>query len=110
MIKIPDFKLKAVKNEQGEMVEPVSNQQVFFNVLDKAVGGKYEKGIADGDRRVWGKIQRKFDEVIDQKLEEVDLNEMEVTWLKTAFSGTNFPKEWANFSVLVEDSLVSVEK
>ena len=98
--KIPD-------NERGGF----SNAELTRNYLLQAVAAVHPQGIGGQKNRIWGRIQRKVDDAIDEKKDTIDLEKAEIEFLrKDVFSKdpTVHPAASKYFTVL-EDEIDSLE-
>lgn len=120
-VKIVDFKIEEKKDDKGN-VTTKTNAESMLDVLTFAVNDKFseKKHTQQGEQnistlsgsqgRMWGRIQRKFDDAIDKKGTSVDLETAEIDFLKTAIQGAKFPVNWFRWTVLIEDALEEKEK
>lgn len=121
-MKIPDFKNKESKDNSGKVIPPESNQDTLLGVLTIAVSDKYsekkqtqqgevrESTLSGSQGRMWGRIQRKIENAIDEKLDEITFETGEVDFIKTALDGAKLPITWFKWSILIEEALNEVEK
>lgn len=97
-----------IKAQEG--IEKVSNQEVTFNYISAAVNQKYEKGIEGGLRRMWGRIQRKFDDAITANADEITLDQSEKDFIKRCVSDCRYHPAVAKYIQLLEDEIASWDK
>lgn len=77
---------------EKENPEKQSEQEITYNWVLYAVAKKYEKGLKGQLLRVFGRLQRKFEEAIDNKADEIQLEEVEKDLIKKSFCDeTEFP-------------------
>lgn len=107
---VPDFKLKSRTDSEGNEIKKLSNQQVTFNVIDKAVELKFPQGLIDGDRHMWASIVEKLDAMINENQDMVLFDTEQEAWLNNLFKGTAFPQDYARMSVKVEQAISSTLK
>jgi len=99
-----DYKLTAKEKEEIK----ISSQELTSNWITSGVASKYKDGLHGQLRRVWGRIQRKLDEAIDNDMEEIELEEAEKDFIKKVFSeDTSFPSGVAKIISVIEDEIES---
>lgn len=86
----------------------LSNAELTFDYITHAINKRHEKGLNSSQRRLWGRIQRKFDDAIEQKFDEVELEEAEIDFIKEAFRDVVFPASLAKFVVVLEDEIAKL--
>jgi 2-succinyl-5-enolpyruvyl-6-hydroxy-3-cyclohexene-1-carboxylate synthase len=86
-------------------VEVTSNQELTANYVYFAVKQKYKEGLDSQWRRTWARIQRKFDDAIDNKTEEIDFEQGELDFIRAAFKDAKFPPDLSKYVVILEDEL-----
>lgn len=88
-----------------EEVEKVSDRELTADYINYAVNQKHKEGIEGQLRRVWGRIQRKLDDALEQKLDSIDLEEAEKDFIAAAFKESKFPAGLSKFVIVVEDEI-----
>ena len=118
-MKIPDFKMKDSKDEEGKLVPADSNQTTCLNIIYYAVSDKFseKKNTPQGEQvvstlsgsqgRMWGRIQTKFEDAIDTKAKNIDLETSEIEFIKSAMEKATFPVVWFKWTILIEDALAA---
>lgn len=119
-MKIPDFHIKEQKDAEGNAIEAKSSQELVLDILHFAVndtntkdnGQKGKESTLTGTQgRMWGRIQRKFDDAIEEKAMDVPMESGEVDFLKKSMDGAAFPTAWFRWTSLIQDELeVKAEK
>lgn len=106
-----DYKLRENdrKDAEGNAVE-VNNREITFNYISYAVNKKYDKGLEGQLRRLWGRIQRKFDAAIDDKKNEVELETSELDFITKAINECNFLPAMSRYIEHLEDEIEKVSK
>ncbi len=97
-----DYKTKV---DPANKEKVLSNQELTFDYIAYAVNTKYEKGLEGQLRRVWGRIQRKFDDVILANGSEIELEDAEKTFIKKAFDEAKFPPQIAKYISILEEEI-----
>lgn len=77
-----------------------------FDYVTMAVNHKYERGIEGQLRRIWGRIQKKFDTLIEEKNYELTLEEAEKDFIKKAFEDAKYPPALSRFINIFEDQFI----
>lgn len=84
-----NFKLGLSEKENPEKQ---SEQEIVYNWVLYAVSKKYEKGLKGQLLRVFGRLQRKFESAIDEKDDEIILEESEKDLIQKSFGDdVDFP-------------------
>ena len=77
---------------EKENPEKQSEQEITYNWVLYAVGKKHAQGLKGQLLRVFGRLQCKFEEAIDNKSDEIELEEVEKDLIKKSFCDeTEFP-------------------
>ena len=99
-----DYPVKPNKDgtKPAVVLKPQERTLDFFAF---AVGQKYKEGLESQFRRVWARIEGKFDKAIDEDLETIDLEDGEKDFLKGAFRDCKFPYSYARFTTILEDEM-----
>lgn len=75
----------------------VSDAELSVDYISYAVSQKYPQGLEGQLRRVWGRIQRKFDKAIEYKADEIELEEAEKDFIIKAFNECKYPANTAKY-------------
>ena len=102
-----DYKITFNKEEKIKVPDA---RELTFEYIMQAVMQKYEKGIEGSLRRLWGRIQRKFDTAIDAKADTVELEQAEQDFIKEAFMEAKFSPIAAKYVQILEDEIESWSK
>ena len=86
-------------------VSETSNREFTSSYISFAVRSFYKDGLDNQFRRIWARIQRKLDSVLDENKNEVELEQAEVDFIKTAVKSAKFPSDTAKYVVVLEDAL-----
>ncbi len=87
-----------------------SNQEITFNYIQIAVADKYKQGLEGQKRRIFSRIQNKFDAAIENKEESIELESAEEDFIKDAFRDAKFPPLLARYVVMLEDEVDKLGK
>lgn len=90
--------------------DALSNRELTLDYINYAVTNAYPNGIEGKMRRVWGRIQRKFDTAIDFQAEDIELEETEKDFIKDSFKDSKFPSGIAKFVVVLEDEIAKLSE
>mgnify|MGYP003146073541 CR=1 FL=1 len=89
-------------------------QELTYNYITMAINGKYAQGLSGQKKRVWGRIQRKFDIMVDGNGKDtiVELEESEIDFIKSAFNddSVKFPVSIAKYVMVAEDAIMELGK
>lgn len=96
------FKVNLKYNSKDEST---GAQQTTANFIIGAVHSKNEKGLDGDHRRIFGRIQDKLDDAIDNKLEYIDLERAEYDLIVRALKEARLPAIMSSNLVILEDEL-----
>lgn len=98
-------------DNEPEPQEEWTNQLMTQMYINYAVNKIYPNGLKGGsNRRMLGRIQRKLEEAVEAKGEDIELNEYEIKFLKDVFNKEEleFPTYDAKFVTLLEDEIAKL--
>lgn len=96
-----DYKRKEpAENQKGDWL---TNSQLTYDYVTFAVKQKYDRGLESQWRRIWGRLQNKFEEAIDNKVDEITLELSEIDFIKRAVRDAKYPVAIAKYVNLFED-------
>ena len=104
-----DYKIVKKDLSEEEVEKLPSPQELTLTYLSQAVNQKYEKGLEGSLRRMWGRIQRKFDTAIEANADSIEVETGEIDFLKKAFEIAKFPAFIAKYVQVLEDELDSIK-
>ena len=90
-----------------EITKDEAHSDLTMNYLRFAVEKKYKEGLEGQLRRVWGRIERKFEAAIENKTYKVELEEAEKDFIKKAHSEANYPVNITKYVNIFEDSFTN---
>lgn len=101
-----DYKRKAAD------VEKLSNGEITLDYIQFAVKGAHPAGLSGTQRRMFGRIQRKFEAAVEEKSDSVNLDQSEFDFIKSAFSNDKvlFDASLSKFVVVLEDEIDRLSK
>lgn len=111
-----DYKVHIPKDmgeeERAKMPKP---QELTIEYISQAVSQKYDskeggKGMEGQLRRMWGRVQRKFDAAIEADASTVDLETAEIDLIKKSFAEAKFRSLIAKYVQVLEDELDSIKE
>lgn len=101
------FKLSLDYKRTAKAEEEVSNAELTVDYINYAVKTKHKEGLNGSMRRMWGRIQRKFDAAIENEEKSVDLEDSELDFVFEAFKDTKYDTSIAKYVDVLEDYLQS---
>ena len=84
-----------------------SNAQTTINIIQGAIATAHKDGF-DGTspyRRMYARLQAKFDNAVEQNSSELTLDETEKDFIIKALRTASLPVAWSLYVVLIEDEL-----
>jgi hypothetical protein len=96
---------KRDKNSQDK----ATNQELTADYINFAVRSFYKEGLDSQWRRTFARIQRKLDEAIDTKADEVDFEQAELDFIQRAVKEAKYPPELSKYVVIFEDELDKIK-
>lgn len=99
-----DYKVKVSDPSQPQ----TSNQELTFDYINYAVNQKHKDGLDGALRRIWGRIQRKFDTAVDGKAESIELEQGEKDFIKKCFDSAKYPPMLAKYVDILEDEIAKM--
>lgn len=80
-------------------------QELTYDYISHAVNSVYKDGLDGQSRRIWGRIQRKFESSIDEKKDGVELENAEKDFIRNAFNKAKYPPQTAKFVSVLEGEI-----
>ena len=100
-----------LERDRAKGEEPLSNSEITLNYINLAVSLKYKDGLEGQKRRLFGRIQRKLDDAVDNKKDEIELEEAEKDFLKGLFKDDiKMPSLASKYISLLEDEVDNLSK
>lgn len=90
-----------------EMEAQSSNQALTRDYMEFQVQQTFPNLEGKEQVRIYGRLQRKFDKAVDEKSEEINLEEAEKDFIKDAFKTVKFPAQIAKYAVRLVDVIDS---
>lgn len=82
-----------------------SSQQLTLMYIQYAVKAKFPT-LKGQLMRIWGRIQRKLDEAVNENLDTIELEAAEIDFLRKCINDeTQFPSEVSKFVVVLQDEI-----
>lgn len=80
--------------------------------VQSAINLKYPQGLEGQVRRLWGRVQRKIDSALEEKKNEVELEDSEFDFIKKAVldETIKFPAHIAKYINVLEEELEKLAK
>lgn len=84
-----------------------ASQEITAGFVESAFATVYKEGLDSQKRRIYGRIQRKMDEVVLNKAETIELEEAEKDLIKKTFANEDcvFPSQSSKFVVVLEEEI-----
>lgn len=95
-----DYKLT-----EDELKAAKSPQYMTADYIGHAVSQKYPEGLKGQLRRVYGRIQRKLDQAIEDDAASIKLEDGEKDFILDCFKDVKFPFNVAKFVMVLEDEI-----
>lgn len=97
--------------KRSATAEPnVSNSELTSNYIEAAVAGTHPQGLEGQMRRTFARIQRKLDEAIEAKKDEIELEKAEQDLLRKSFNECKVPAGFAKYFTVLEDEIERATK
>lgn len=85
-------------------------QETTYNLFSLLVASKNPNGVEGQYRRMWGRIQRKFDDCVSRGDMYIELENGEFDLLKEAIRDGKCPAVFSKHIVLLEEAMEAAEK
>ena len=87
--------------------EKYNHRDLTYNLIGKTVEQSYPDGLENPYVRTYGRIQRKFDQALKEKLDTIELEESEKDFLKEVFNSKSvkFQSQLSKFIILLQDEI-----
>jgi len=85
-------------------------QETTINLITIGLDSKYPQGLDGASRRVFGRLQRKFDEAVEKKEETIQLESAELDLIKNALSEGKYPVNFTKYVLTLEEEVERCEK
>ncbi len=108
MIKVKtnlDYKFKYSEEELKDL--DGTKTDVTLNYLASAINSKYKDGLEGQKRRIWGRIQKKFDLIVETKVHEIEIEDAEKDFIVDAFKDAKYPANMAVTVSYFEDEFIN---
>ena len=90
-----------INKDTGKEYTP---QELTYDYVSYAVNKKYPE-MEGQIRRIWGRIQNKFDKAIEANDEEIELDETQSDFVKKCFREAKFNPSLAKYINVLEDEI-----
>lgn len=102
-----ELKINLDYNRTPEQIEEISNSSLTNDYVSFAIRTMYEKGLTGSQRRMFGRIQRKFDKSIEENKDYVELDISEFEFIRLAITNDKvlFPSDVSKYVVILEDEI-----
>lgn len=100
----------AYKVKIAEGQKPQDDRELTLNYITAAVRQKYDKGMDGPLRRVWGRLQIKFDKAIETGKNTVELEEAEKDLIKKCIDVYKCDPIIAKYFQILEDEVNKLDK
>ena len=88
------------KNEaKGQTIQAIVLGYIDYAIVDT------HKTMEGQMRRIYGRLQRKFDKAVDENLDEIELEEAEKDLIKKSFKEAKFPAAMSKYVNVLEEEI-----
>lgn len=95
------------KDPAPEGKEEQSNIDITKQMIGYGINNTYTKGLQGQLRRIWGRLQRKIDEAVDQGVESIEVTKSELELINKVLD-VSVPWNWAKLWAVLEDHVTSL--
>ena len=95
-LKIPNYNIPNSKEKVSE---------ITINLINYAINSKYPNGIDGQYRRIFGRLQSRFDEAISKDLKIIELETAEIELISNALKDGKIPSLFAKYVIMLEDAV-----
>lgn len=90
--------------------DAISDREIFRNYLQYVVQSGYKNSLKSDQRRIWDNILNKLEEGISNSQDEIELNAIQIVFLKDAFKEATCAPQDAKAVTLVEEAINQAEQ
>jgi hypothetical protein len=99
-----DYKFKYSEEELKNL--DATKNDVTLNYLAVAINSKYKDGLEGQKRRIWGRIQKKFADIEESKVYEIEIEEAEKDFILDAFKEAKYPANMSSIVTYFEEEFI----
>lgn len=104
------FNIETIEyKRKPEAIEKLSNAGLTEDYISFAVRNHYAGGLENQWRRIWARVQRKFDTALETKNYEIEIEMGELDFILAAIKGAKFEADISKFVVVLEDTLEALK-
>lgn len=103
-----DYHLPPIDPKQTE--KRIEGTELTANYIESAVANVHPQGLDGSLRRTWGRLQRKLDTAIEEKMDDIELSLAECDFLKIVFEKCKIPSAFAKYFIILEIEIEEVTK
>lgn len=102
-----NYKFKQQTDSQGKVINEITSQQLTYNYISYAVNVMHKDGLTRSISRIWGRIQDKFEDAMENKADEVELDIAEKEFIVKSFKDAEdkFPAQDSRYINVLEDEI-----
>lgn len=100
-----DIDYKVTQKERENAKQNPTNAEMTEDYIVAGVQSAYPMGIDGQKRRIYSRIQAKLADAISSKDYIVELNDVEIDFIKASFALAKFPTIFSKFVVILEDKI-----
>lgn len=93
--------------ETKHLPQEESNISMTSRLIQHAVNAHYKDGLKGQMLRTYGRIQKKIDDAVEQKVGSIEIEESEKDMIKKALDETSFPAALAGLVMTLQDAVFS---
>lgn len=107
-----EFKINLEYKRKQEAVEKMSDSELTLDYIQFAVKASHPNGLSGTQRRMFGRIQRKFESAIEEGIPSIDLDTSEFDFIKSSFFNekTLYESTLSKYVNILEDEIERVSK
>lgn len=98
------MKINLDYRRSAEDAERTSNQELTRDYLEYAIMKKFPE-MQGQKLRIYGRIQRKLDDAVENKTDDIEFEEAEKDMIRDAFKEPNFPAKLSKFVTILWDEV-----
>lgn len=104
------IKLNVDYKRKEEESREVSNISLSADYINFAINQTHKDGVEGQLKRVVGRLQRKLDDAVINKTEEIDLESAEIDLIKKSFEKVKTPPQLTKYWIILEDEIDLLSK
>lgn len=99
------MKLNINYKRTPQQVKELPDVALTANYIGFAVTRSHPEGMKGQLLRIWGRLNRKLDEAVKNKVNNITIEEAEKDLLRKSFSEASFPPDLAKYVIILQDEI-----